>query len=218
MKIDRRLRNRAGELTVYRGEPWAIDNGAYRMWTKGLEYNWTVFERQLLEAAELEAAELPMFAVVPDLPARGAESLRYSLEWLHAWQQRHEPNPPELRPVELAPGSVDRKLEMPWYLAIQDGMTPAMLEEPCPICGIPIEEHFLGLFLGGSSEWKEGSALWWARYARRHGMHFHYGRAGTIAKMRHAAAIGAHSLDSAFPMWTEERWGRFEEAWKALPA
>lgn len=208
MKIDRKLRNRRGELTVDRGEPWALDNGAFRMWTAGEAYDWTMLERQLaaLERVALQdPAMLPLFAVVPDRPAEGIDSLIASLEWIHEWMRREE-----LAPLFRA--------VVPFYLAVQDGMTPADLEGECWDCGEPIVEHFAGIFLGGSSQWKVDTAAEWAEASREWRVRFHYGRAGTIAKMQQAHAIGADSIDSAFPMWTDERWSRFEREWLALPA
>ena len=208
MKIDRKLRNRRGELTVERGEPWALDNGAFRMWTSGAGYDWTRFEGMLAELEAIALADpvmLPQFAVVPDRPAEGLDSLIASVEWLHEWMRREE-----LAPMFRA--------AVPFYLAVQDGMTPADLEGECWECGEPIAEHFAGIFLGGSSAWKVATAGAWAEAARGWRIRFHYGRAGTIAKLQQAHAIGADSLDSAFPMWTAERWARFEAAWHALPA
>jgi len=87
------------------------------------------------------------------------------------------------------------------------------------VCGEAIAAHdgILGIFLGGSSQWKIDNASTWAEAAKRHRMNFHYARAGTIAKLRQAHAVGADSVDSAFPMWTSERWSAFERAWLELP-
>lgn len=208
MKIDRAIVNRRGELTIARGETWALDNGAFRMWTSGAAYDWTMLEGKLQELEQLALADpclLPTFAVVPDRPAEGIDSLITSIEWIHDWMQRDE-----LAPLFRA--------AVPFYLAVQDGMTPADLEAECWECGEPIAEHFAGIFLGGSSDWKVDTAAEWAEAARSWRIRFHYGRAGTIKKLQQAHAIGADSLDSAFPMWTAERWERFEDAWLALPA
>lgn len=95
--------------------------------------------------------------------------------------------------------------DWPWYIAVQDGMTEADVE--------PVIHLFAGIFLGGSNEFKRATARGWANFARRHGKRFHYARAGTPRKLQHAIDVGADSLDSAFPMWTHERWLSFEYWW-----
>jgi hypothetical protein len=90
----------------------------------------------------------------------------------------------------------------PWYLAVQDGMTRADVR---PYLGM-----FAGLFLGGTDRFKATGKMW-AEYAHDHGKRFHYGRAGTPAKVEHAFEVGADSLDSAFPMWTKARFRFFEQ-------
>ena len=81
----------------YPGEPWGFDNGAYLDWRNGKSFD----EKRYVDA--LDAAQdcgiTPYLAVVPDLVARGRESLDFSLGWL-----------------SRLPSS------WPWYLAVQDGM------------------------------------------------------------------------------------------------
>ena len=48
-------------------------------------------------------------------------------------------------------------------------------------------------------------------WAHGDGLKFHYGRCGTLNKVAHAIRIGADSIDSAFPMWTRQRWRLFVE-------
>jgi len=69
-------------------------------------------------------------------------------------------------------------------------------------------EGIRGIFLGGTSRFK-ATAGEWCRWAHEHHLLFHYGRAGTEEKVRHALDVGADSLDSAFPMWTLERFQLF---------
>lgn len=92
--------------------------------------------------------------------------------------------------------------DMPWYLALQDGMLRSEVR--------PYLSRFAGLFLGGSDSFK-ARAREWCDYAHDHGLRFHYGRAGTPAKVEHAMEVGSDSLDSAFPMWTKERFRFFEQ-------
>ena len=93
----------------------------------------------------------------------------------------------------------------PWYLAVQDGMTVRMVREVMPL--------FDGIFLGGTDKFKLG-AFQWCQLAHEEGKKFHYARAGTITKLKHAIRIGADSLDSSFPLWTHERFDRFIGQWE----
>ena len=82
--------------TPYDGEPWGFDNGAYGWWVRGEQFNEIIYRKRLDKAFSVG---VPYMAVIPDMVARGDESLDYSLGWLdklpHGWQ---------------------------WYLAVQDGM------------------------------------------------------------------------------------------------
>lgn len=88
----------------------------------------------------------------------------------------------------------------PWYLAVQDGMTEKDVE--------PHLYMFAGIFLGGSDKFK-GTALQWCKLAHRHQRKFHYGRAGTKDKLKHAYMVGSDSCDSSFPLWTMDRMREF---------
>ena len=92
----------------------------------------------------------------------------------------------------------------PWYLAVQDGMTVEGVRDALPL--------FSGIFLGGTDKFKLG-AFKWCELAHSEGKPFHYARAGTITKLRHAIKIGADSIDSSFPLWTHARFDRFSAQW-----
>lgn len=121
----------------------------------------------------------PAIAVTPDKVAEGRTSLDFSCRWLE-----------ELRD------------DWPWYLAVQDGMTRRDVE------GV-IRAGWAGLFLGGTNRFKQQTAWQWCELAHEHGLRFHYGRAGTLRKVRHAKRIGADSIDSSFPLWERRRWAAF---------
>ena len=165
--------------TPYPGEPTGFDNGAFDAWQKGTEFPEELFLRRLSEA---EKVVVPRVAVVPDLVARGLESLEFSWNWFGA--RRELP------------------VEWPWYLAVQDGMTLA------DVRGV-IRGGWAGLFLGGTNGFKQQTAWQWVELAHEFGLKFHYGRAGTLKKLRHAKQIGADSLDSNLPLWTKERFRTF---------
>jgi hypothetical protein len=89
----------------------------------------------------------------------------------------------------------------PRYLALQDGMEMNRIAEV--VC------LFDGVFLGGTDGFKR-EAEDWCSFAHSYGKNFHYARAGTERKIKHALRIGADSLDSSFPLWTVERIQRMD--------
>ena len=96
--------------------------------------------------------------------------------------------------------------EYPWYLAVQDGMEPADVDP----------DGLAGIFLGGTNSYKARAGEW-RRWAHSRSLKFHYGRCGTLLKLAHALDAKADSVDSAFPMWTKERWEIFAKAVTAGP-
>lgn len=98
--------------------------------------------------------------------------------------------------------------DWPWYLAVQNDMKPMQVARYI--------RRFSGIFLGGDNAFK-AEALTWCQLAHDHGLPFHYGRAGTMAKVEHAFEVGADSLDSSFPLWTKERLAGFIEQWQERP-
>lgn len=105
------------------------------------------------------------FIVVPDIVAGGIESLRMSLDWL-----------PRL-------AGVDRRR----LLAVQDGMTAGDIA--------PHLSPTVGVFVGGSTEWKLSTMRAWGQLARRHGAYLHVGRVNTIRRIRLCQDAGADSFD-----------------------
>ena len=97
--------------------------------------------------------------------------------------------------------------DWPWYLAVQDGITGYHVE--------PIIDLVDGIFLGGSTKYKSTAGVW-SNFAHHHNKKFHYGRCGTIRKLQHAMDVGADSIDSAFPLWSVERFERFVHATQHL--
>ena len=95
---------------------------------------------------------------------------------------------------------MDLVAHWPWYLAVQDGMTVADVE--------PHLYMFAGIFLGGTDKFK-GTALQWCQLAHKYQRKFHYARAGTLEKVKHAYMVGSDSCDSSFPLWTNRRMAKF---------
>lgn len=106
------------------------------------------------------------FVVVPDIVAGGLDSLRLSLEWL-----------PRLR-------ALPRLL-----LPMQDGMEPSDVG--------PVLEKWpnVGLFLGGSTEWKLARMYGWGMVAHAYRRYYHIGRVNSARRIRLSAEAGADSFD-----------------------
>jgi hypothetical protein len=169
-------------ITPYPGEPWGFDNGAFVAWRLGQPWPEQDWLRRLEAAVKIDPA--PQLAIVPDVVG-STESLPVSLRWIR--QLRGGP----------AGG-------WPWYLALQDGMTPAGVER--------VMHLFDGLFLGGTDRFKREAAVW-AALARSRGLAFHYGRASTFERLEHALEIGATSADTTNFMWTTKKWARLLDWW-----
>mgnify|MGYP001593599127 CR=1 FL=1 len=161
--------------TPYHGEPWGLDNGAYRDFLSGHELCEEKYLRRLERAATVKS--VPYMAVVPDIVGKGKRSLEFSMKWVE-------------KVKSFCPSS------WPWYLVVQDEMT---LED---VQGII--RNFQGIFLGGTNFFKS-TAWYWSELAHRNGVRFHYGRAGTTRKIFHALSVNADSADSAFPLWNQSR-------------
>jgi hypothetical protein len=183
----------------YEGEPWAFDNGAYGYHLNGQRLDETAFLKRL-DVATCRCPE-PMMAVLPDIVGRGEQSMRYSERWL--------------RRLEDHPWKT-------WYWVVQDRMCSQ--EVAAALCGMPltsvihddvpgpVHPSIRGIFLGGSNTFKP-TAGYWSLWAHHNGLRFHYGRASTPARIRAARRCGADSMDTAFPLWTRERFQRFVEMW-----
>lgn len=159
---------------------WAYDNGAFIDWQHRQPFNAHQFIRDVRRIRMRFPDNRPDFGILPDLVARGNDSLEESLSWL-----------PLVGDVA------------PWYLAVQDGMTPASL---------PWGAGFRGVFVGGSLDWKHATARDWVSAAHDNGLPCHIGRVGTPAKVEWAKSIGADSIDSSFPLWTRDRMCEFVQA------
>ncbi len=104
--------------------------------------------------------------VLPDIVEGGAESLARSLEWV-----------PELAPVGTR-----------LLLAVQDGMDATEVLELCA-------ERGLGIFVGGSTEWKLETIPTWGRVSRQIGCWLHVARVNSVKRIRFIAGHSADSFD-----------------------
>jgi hypothetical protein len=106
------------------------------------------------------------FVIIPDIVAAGKESLDFSRSWM-----------PRLRNLRLL------------LLPIQDGMSPKEV-------GAFLREYpNVGLFLGGSTEWKLCEMFGWGMVAHSFGRYYHIGRVNTARRIQLAEEAGAHSFD-----------------------
>jgi len=106
------------------------------------------------------------FVVIPDKVCEGMRSLDYSLLWLE--QLRHLPR---------------------LLLAVQDGMSAA------DVGAVLRREPGLGIFLGGSTEWKLRTMYGWGMVAHAIGCWYHIGRVNTKRRIKLCAEAGATSID-----------------------
>lgn len=172
-----------GRPRAMKGEPWAFDNGSYAQFLKagGRPYQFAsgVYMRRM-EAA-MQMATLPYMVILPDLVGAGVLSIGISVSWIQ---------------------DMPRRWRDCLYLAVQDGMTINDVQKVCD------RFYLKGLFLGGTDKFKQ-TALAWSNFAHEMGMQFHFGRAGTIKKIRASRWAHADSLDSSFPLWEKRRWADF---------
>ena len=92
----------------------------------------------------------------------------------------------------------------PVYLAVQDGMGLETVRASV--------DGFAGLFVGGTLEWKLSTGQSWCRLAHELGLACHVGRVGSARRIRWAQRIGADSIDSALPLWSDSHMRRFLSA------
>lgn len=107
------------------------------------------------------------FVVLPDIVAVGAESLALSLRWSNRCMSY----------CSLV------------LIAVQDGMEPEDVE--------PYVGPRVGIFLGGSTEWKIANMEKWGRFCAERDIWYHVARVNTRQRFRLAAAAGASSTDGS---------------------
>lgn len=106
--------------------------------------------------------------VAPDIVAGGLHSLRLSLVWLPHLLVR------------------TRMVLIP----VQDGMGPQDLVK------IVLPKR-VGIFLGGSTEWKLATMRQWGEFCAQKGVHYHVARVNSAKRFRLAHIAGADSADGS---------------------
>lgn len=184
-----------------RRRPWFFDNGAYGQFAAAMKAAYGKGWRKLNGANPLmypaiptginaasfargldaiyRCIDRPEFIVLPDIVAGGLASMEESRRWVH-------------RCRGLAP----------LYLAIQDGMEPADVDDK-------LAGACAGYFIGGTLKWKIRHGEKWTRAAHERGLRCHIGRMGTPKRIRWGMRINADSIDSALPLWAETNLQRF---------
>jgi hypothetical protein len=164
-------------LDALRGAGWRLlvsATGVLR--TEGFPYAldngaWSAFSRQeaFCEASFVRALRKlgrdADWTVIPDIVAGGQASLEMSLRWMRQVLD------------ECGRG----------LLAVQDGMEVADVR---PFIGARV-----GIFVGGSTEWKERTMANWGELARETGAWLHVGRVNSQRRIRLCAMAGATSFD-----------------------
>lgn len=105
--------------------------------------------------------------VLPDIVEGGLASLELSVRWSN-------------RCLSICPSVL---------IPVQDGMTE---DDISPFVG-----RNVGVFLGGSTEWKISTMGAWGAFCRQRGIHYHVARVNTVKRMGMAAAAGADSIDGS---------------------
>jgi hypothetical protein len=109
----------------------------------------------------------PDWLVLPDIVAGGLESLALSLRYMNRCRA--------IAPLVL--------------VAVQNGMEPRDL---APLVGPGI-----GIFLGGSTDWKIRRMLEWGVFCAERGIYYHVARVNSFKRMALAIAAGADSIDGS---------------------
>ncbi len=106
----------------------------------------------------------PDWCILPDIVGDGKRSLEFSMTWLERVRQCCE------HPL----------------LAVQNGVTP---EDIKPLVGSD-----LGIFIGGTTDWKLETLLDWGKMSRNH-CYMHVGRVNTKKRILLCQNAGADSFD-----------------------
>lgn len=89
---------RGRNIYTYPGEPWGFDNGVYRDYTAGNQFDEDLYMSCVKKVLEHDSS--PYLAVLPDVVGHAEASLEMSRKWRNKLGDC-----------------------LPWYLALQDGMT-----------------------------------------------------------------------------------------------
>lgn len=156
--------------------PWVMDNGAFEAYKNGTPWDMDQFDAVVERLTKVQPCKRPAWALTPDMVAHPA-----SLAWSVGYRKKRLPDC------------------LNWYLAIQDGMEFAHVENALATA------RFDGLFIGGSTDWKNQRAAEWCMWGKAHKLPVHIGRVNGWKRLQWAVNIGADSVDGTG--WTRDpRW------------
>jgi hypothetical protein len=170
---DWRLLVTATGVWRHEGFRYAIDNGAWRAfieWGAGRAAE-NLLDLDLFYGLVGQLGLGADFIVAPDIVGEGDRSLALTLEHL-----------PRIR--ELAPG-------VPILIGVQDGHEEGWARKSIEALIGPE----IGVFVGGSTEWKERTMPLWCAMAEAHLAWSHVARVNTARRIALCAAAGAKSFD-----------------------
>lgn len=127
-------------------------------------------------------AEQSDMIVVPDIVCGGLQSLDLSLSWIDRLTQ----------------------YKRPMVVPVQDGMTSEHLES--------VIGGNVGIFIGGSTDWKLQTAPVWARMAMDKNVLCHMGRVNTVKRIHLAISAGCTSIDGTSCSVYSKNCGRLSAA------
>ena len=169
----------ARNLQALRDHNWSIlltplNPNLPKGFTHGIDNGaWTAFQQKsefdhaLFTKLLLKHGPTSDFVVVPDIVAGGTDSLLFSKSWI-----------PKL--LDHAPYLL---------LPVQDGMVEK------EVITTLIKHARLGIFLGGSTEYKLENMFFWGRVANQFNRKYHVGRVNTVRRIYQCGESGASSFD-----------------------
>lgn len=150
----------------HEGFDYAIDNGAWSAHQAQESWESPAYRGKFEELLGTHGAGADWIAR-PDIVEGGRASLERSLQW----KERLERTIPQA----------------PLLIPVQDGMTPALLE--------PHLHARCGVFVGGSTRFKETTMHLWGQVCRAQGAWLHVGRVNTRRRIRLCQMARADSFD-----------------------
>jgi hypothetical protein len=150
----------------HEGFRYGIDNGAWTAFQAGEDWDTPAY-RGRFEALLITHGQDADWIAVPDIVEGGLVSLAVSLRWLEMLREEF--------PAQT------------FLIPVQDGMCGEDLDPYLDAC--------TGVFVGGSTSWKEQTAHIWGAVCRKHDAWLHIGRVNSRRRIKLCALAGAHSFD-----------------------
>lgn len=158
---------------VREGMPHACDNGAWPCYQAFLKGKRLTADPDLsaFQASIARHGATADFIVIPDVVQGGNRSWAMTRYWMRRLRRD-----PRFKAVKL-------------LIAVQDGFTPEMIA--------PFLSARIGIFIGGSTEWKLKTMREWGKLARSKGSYCHCGRVNTERRIDQCGASYVDSIDGS---------------------